>query len=202
MLNKTEKSKVTARILAVKCEELAVNCLAGTARKLKLVSDSLKLLYESLAASFLLFMTKHLLESFVRIYKCSTIIKERYLQFQLWWHSYCSYSLVSKNMELSDIGLHPSDPLTGPVVSIRSQWNKVCHTYSIDDDTARTFLISYFGFVVKNFQQDLVQKNYFVIWLQFFLFLLYYPSSSPSNIYLLLSVFCYSLSSSESREIL
>ena len=57
-------------------------------------------------------------------------------------------------MELSDIGLHPSDPLAGPVVSIRSQWNKVCHTYSIDGDAARTFLISYFGLIYDGLLQQ------------------------------------------------
>ena len=107
MLNKAEKSKVTDCILAVKCEELSVKCLAGAAKQLELVSNSLKLFSESLTASSLLFLTRHLQESFVRIYnECSTL-KERYLQFQLRWHSYCSYFLVTKNKELSDIGLHP-----------------------------------------------------------------------------------------------
>ena len=79
MLNKIEKSKVTACILAVKCEELTANCLAGTTRKLELVSDSLKLLCESLTVSSLLFMTKHLQESLVRIHnECSTQ-KDRYV---------------------------------------------------------------------------------------------------------------------------
>ena len=100
VLNKAEKSNIMASISAVKCEELTVKCLAGTARQLSgLVSDSLKLLCESLTTS-LIFLTKHLQESFVRIYKECSTLKERYLQFQLQWHSYCSYFLVSKKLSV------------------------------------------------------------------------------------------------------
>ena len=130
----------------MKCEEITLKCLANSSRQLVLVSNTdLKSFCESLTVVELLFFTKHLQETFVRIYiDCSTL-KEHHLQFQLKWHSHCSYFLVSKNSELSDVGLHPSDPLAIPVVSIRSQWKGVCSAHSIDRDTVETFLISFFG---------------------------------------------------------
>jgi len=100
VLNKAEKSNIMASISAVKTEELTVKCLAGTARQLELVSDSLKLFCESLTTSSLIFLTKHLQESFVRIYKECSTLKERYLQFQLQWHSYCSYFLITKKLSV------------------------------------------------------------------------------------------------------
>jgi len=52
---------------------------------------------------------------------------------------------------LSDVGLYPSDPLAIPVVSIRSQWKDVCSAHSIDSDTGKTFLISFFGSFYNEF---------------------------------------------------
>jgi len=54
---------------------------------------------------------------------------------------------VSKNSELTTIGLHPSDPLAVEVVAVKSKWHKVCSTYLVSSDTAKTFLISYFSSV-------------------------------------------------------
>jgi len=52
---------------------------------------------------------------------------------------------VSKNCELTEIGLHPSDPLAAAVVAVRSEWHKVCSKYSVNSDTAKTYLVSYFS---------------------------------------------------------
>jgi len=60
------------------------------------------------------------------------------------WHGYCSYFLVSKNCELTEVGLHPSDPLAVKVVAVRSEWHKICSSYSVNSDTAKAFLIVYF----------------------------------------------------------
>jgi len=45
------------------------------------------------------------------------------------------------------------------VVSVRSKWNKVCSAYSIDSDTARTFLISFCGLIYD----DLLKQCQIVI---------------------------------------
>ena len=49
--------------------------------------------------------------------------------------------LVDKNMELSLIGLHPSDPVAECIVSIRSQWGKVCTENCLQKSNAQKFLI-------------------------------------------------------------
>jgi len=82
LLNKAEKKKITMHLLVLKCEEITLKCLANSARQLALVSDNLKSFCELLTVVGLLFLTKHLQETFVRIYDCS-MLKERYLQFQL-----------------------------------------------------------------------------------------------------------------------
>ena len=45
------------------------------------------------------------------------------------------------------------------MVSVRSEWNKVCSAYSIDSDTARTFLISFCGLIYD----DLLKQCQIVI---------------------------------------
>ena len=65
------------------------------------------------------------------------------MQFQLKWHTHCSYFLVSNNKELTDISLHLSDPLVVDVVAVRAEWEKVCISYSVSSDTAKAFLISF-----------------------------------------------------------
>ena len=113
VLNKGEKRNIAMHIMTLKCREVTLKCFANSAKQPSLVSDSLKLFCESLTTGTLLFLTKHLEEAFVRIYnECSTL-KEHHLQFQLKWHSYCGYFLVTKNRELSDVGLHPSDHWRG-----------------------------------------------------------------------------------------
>ena len=67
-------------------------------------------------------------------------LKEHYLQFQLKWHTHCSYFLVKMNRELSDIGLHPSDELAEDVVRVRSLWHKVCLVHSVQIEDGKTFL--------------------------------------------------------------
>ena len=87
-------------------------------RQVSAVSNSLKGFCESIAPATILFFTLHLKEAFIRLYEECSTLKERYLQFQLQWHAYCSYFLVTKNCELSEIGLHPSDPLAVKVVAV------------------------------------------------------------------------------------
>ena len=130
--------------MALKGEEVTVKCLGNTVKQLAVVNDSLKQFSESLIPSQLVFLVKHLQESCMRTYSECSSLKERYLQFQLKLHEYCSYFLAMKNSELSDIGLHPSDPIANKVVSIRSQWRKVWKGYSVDDETSWTFCISFF----------------------------------------------------------
>jgi len=102
-----------------------------------------------LTATELSFFTKHLQETFIRLYNDCSSLKECYLQFQLKWHTHCSYFLVKTNRELSDIGLHPSDHLAE--VQVKSQWNKVCLAHSVETEDGKTFLISYCGSVYDEF---------------------------------------------------
>ena len=68
-------------------------------------------------------------------------MKERYLQFQIKWQRHCSYLLVDKNYQLSQIGLHPSDPLAAEVVPAQSKWNNFCFLHSLILSNAKKFLI-------------------------------------------------------------
>ena len=54
---------------------------------------------------------------------------------------------MSKNCELTEVGLHPSDPLAVKLVAVRSEWHKICSSYCVNNDTAKTFLIAYFSAV-------------------------------------------------------
>ena len=72
-------------------------------------------------------------------------MKEKYLQFQIKWHRHCSYFLVEKNIELSLIGLHPADPLAEAVVSVYSQWSKLCVPYRLQISDAEIFMILFCG---------------------------------------------------------
>lgn len=128
VLNKEEKLRITGHTAALKEKEITVRNLSNAAKQLAPVSDSLKQFTESLSPSQLLFLARHLKVSFVRIYNDCSTLKECYLQFQLKWHEYCSHFLVTKNSELSAIGLHPANPIANKVVSIRAEWRKVCDT--------------------------------------------------------------------------
>ena len=145
VLNKTEKKNVLARISSTSNEEITLKSLSSTTKEVSVVSELLKAFCDSVTPVALSFFTEHLKETFLRLYEECSTLKERYLQFQLKWHSHCSYFLVLKNSELTDIGLHPSDPLAVKVVTVRSEWHKVCSSYSVNSDTAKTFLISYFS---------------------------------------------------------
>ena len=65
------------------------------------------------------------------------------MQLQIKWHQHCSYFLVDKNMELSLIGLHSSDPIAESLVDVRSKWNKVCAVNCLQRSNAKKFLILY-----------------------------------------------------------
>ena len=143
VLNKSEKKHAAAHITATNAKEITLKSLSGTAQQLSTLNDTLKNFCDSITPATLLFFTRHLKISFVRLYnECSTL-KERYLQFQLKWHNYCSYFLVSNNRDLTYLGLHPADPLADDVVAVRAEWNKVCNCYSVSRDVAKTFLISF-----------------------------------------------------------
>ena len=148
VLNKSEKKHVANHVTTINVEEIMLKSLSDAAkRQLSTINDSLKNFCDSITPATLVFFTQHLKESFVSLYnECSTL-KERYFQFQLKWHNYCSYFLVSNNRELTDLGLHPADPLAVNVVTVRAEWNKVCKSCSVGSDTAKTFLISFFSSV-------------------------------------------------------
>ena len=57
----------------------------------------------------LAFLAQHLQEAFGQLFNKCLAEKERYLQFQIWWHKHCSYFLVDKNQQLTLLCLHPED---------------------------------------------------------------------------------------------
>ena len=65
VLNKQEKLRVAAHIAALKEEEFTVKSLSNTVKQLAPVSNSLKQFSKSLTPSQLLFLVRHLQESFV-----------------------------------------------------------------------------------------------------------------------------------------
>ena len=145
LLNKSEKNNMTTHILSLNIDSITLSSLLTVSKQLEHVNDLSKQFCDSLVPSKLLFLTKDLQECFVRIYGEVSTAKERYLQFQLKWHNYCSYFLVSENRELSELGLHPADISAESIVSVRSKWRKIYEMHSVSKDTAKTFLISFLG---------------------------------------------------------
>ena len=79
VLNKSEKNNVKAHISSLSEDSTTLHCLLNVSKQLEHVNDSLKQFCDSLAPSNLLFLTKDLQETFVRIYGEVSTAKERYL---------------------------------------------------------------------------------------------------------------------------
>ena len=59
------------------------------------------------------------------------------------WHQHCSDLLVDKNHQLSQLHLHPSDPVAEQIFKVRSAWHKVKEQHSLSHDTSTRFLMLY-----------------------------------------------------------
>jgi len=140
-LNKSEKDSIKTSISNMRPEVTATIALANVRKQLPANSSDLETFCDSVSSVSVSFLTDHLQQMFVTLYEECCKCKERHMQLQIKWHQHCSYFLVDKNMELSLVGLHPSDPIAESVVAVRSKWNKVCVVYSLRGQSAKKFLI-------------------------------------------------------------
>ena len=79
--------------------------------------------------------------------ECS-LMKDRYLLFQLKWHNHCGLFVLEHNQELTTMGLDLSDPLTEKVVLVREH-NGIDFAFPIPFPTRRVFVscIQVLGFL-------------------------------------------------------
>ena len=85
VLNKSEKNIVKTHISSLSKDSVMLSCLLNVSKQLEHVNNSSKQFCDSQATPDLLFLTKDLQETFVRIYGEVSTVKEHYLQFQLTW---------------------------------------------------------------------------------------------------------------------
>ena len=140
-LNKSEKNNIKSSICNLRPEILSTIALANVRKQLPVNLSDLKAFCDSVNSVSVSFLTDHLQQMFVTLYEECSKCKERHIQLQIKWLQHCSYFLMDKNMELSLIGLHPSDPVAESVVGVRSKWNKVCVEYCLQKSDAKKFLI-------------------------------------------------------------
>ena len=116
-----EKINVVHHLSSLDNTTLSMLAMVGVANQFPIPCDDLQDFCDSLSVSDIEFFTEHLKKRFVILYEenaTRSAASDRYFQFQLKWHHYCSYFLVNYNRDLSAIGLHPSDPTAADVVSI------------------------------------------------------------------------------------
>ena len=142
-LNKSEKDSIKSSICNLRPQVVTTIALANVHKQLPVNLSDLKAFCDSVNSVSVSFLTDHLQQMFVTLYEDCSKCKERFMQLQIKWHQHCSYFLVDKNMELSLIGLHPSDPIAESVVDVRSKWNKVCAVNCLQRSNAKKFLILY-----------------------------------------------------------
>ena len=93
-LNKSEKTSVIHHMGSVHNTMLFMLAMMRVCDQLPLPSEDLKDFCDSLPVSVIEFLTEHLKRRFVALYEEGADISaasDRYLQFQLKWHHYCSY---------------------------------------------------------------------------------------------------------------
>ena len=133
--------RITDRLGSLKPEVVTTVSL-NVQKLLPSYNSELKQFCTSVIPNQLKFLSEHLQKAFIRLYEECSTLKERYLQFQIRWHRYCSsYLLVDKNCQLSQVGLHPSDPLAIEVAAVRSKWNKFCSLHSLLSSESKKFLM-------------------------------------------------------------
>ena len=97
------------------------------------------------------FYVEHLQEMFEKLYNECSLMKDRYLHFQLKWHNHCSLFLVDRNQDLTSLGLHPSDPLASKVVLVRAQWSQIAIQHSVSKKGKKTFTMLFSSAIFNYF---------------------------------------------------
>ena len=140
-LNKSEKLQIKKSLSDLRPEVTIVISLVNVHKQLPSSNPTVKVFCNSIVPNSITFLAEHLYQVFVKLYDECLTMKEKFLQFQIKWHRYCSYFLVEKNAKLSLIGLHPAEPLAEAVVSVHSQWSKLCAAHHLQRSDAKIFMI-------------------------------------------------------------
>ena len=144
-LNKRENLQIKKTLSDLRSDITTVISLVNVRKQLPSSNPTVAVFCNSIVPNSIKFLAEHLHQVFVKLYdECSTM-KEKYLQFQIKWHRHCSYFLVEKNVELSLIGLHSAEPSAEAVVSVRSQWSKLCAANHLQRSDAKIFMILFCG---------------------------------------------------------
>ena len=144
-LNKNEKQQIKKSLSDLRPEVTTVISLVNVRKQLPSSNQNVEIFCNFIVPNSIMFLAEHWHQIFVKLYGDCSTMKEKYLQFQIKWHRHCSYFLVEKNAELSLIGLHPADPSAEAVVSVRSQWNKLCVANCLQRSDAKIFMILFCG---------------------------------------------------------
>jgi len=151
MLIKTEKYQILQHVRSLNPMAIAVIAIIEVIHCLSDREAHLKEVRSNIVPSSTAFYVKHLQEMYEMFYSECSLMKDRYLQFQLKWHNHCSLFLLQCNQELTTMGLHPSDPLAEKVVSVRAQWNRICVLHTISQKEKKKFVMLYSSAVFNHF---------------------------------------------------
>jgi len=151
MLTKTKKFKMIEHIRCLNPTAIAVMAINEVTHSLPDREVRLREVCFNITPSATVFYVKHLQEIYETFYNECSLMKDRYLHFQLKWHNHCGIFLLKCNQELTAMGLHPSDPLAEKVVSVRAQWNRICIPYSLSQNEKKKFVMLYSSAVFNYF---------------------------------------------------
>ena len=154
VLLKGEKKKMAQSVKDLDAAELSLQLMTDIHTKQMMNGKDIGSFCSSVDLKGLSFLAQHLQESFVRLYNDCSSEKEHYLQFQIKWHRHCSYLLVEKNYQLTQLGLHPDDPISREVFMVRSQWYKLKVQHSLGNVASHTFLTLFCSCVFENLLQE------------------------------------------------
>ena len=153
-LLKGEKKKMVQIVKDLDAAELSLRSVTDIRTKQMMNGKDIGSFCSSVDPKGLNFLAQHLQEGFVKLYNDCSSEKEHYLQFQIKWHKHCSYLLVEKNYQLTQLGLHPDDPISREVFMVRSQWHKLKEQHSLGNVTSCTFLSLFCSCVFENLLQE------------------------------------------------
>ena len=142
-LLKAERQKLESYVKKLNSDKISSHSLEEVCGQKLFKGEDIQAFGCSVDPKALNFLAHHLQLAFARLFvECSTK-KERYLHFQISWHKHCSFLLVEKNQHLTQLGLHPSDPVAEQVLTARSEWHKVKEKHALSQDASSRFLTLY-----------------------------------------------------------
>ena len=121
-LLKTERQKLEGHVKGLDCDKISLHSFEEVRSQKLFKGEDIQAFCSTVDLKSLSFLAQHLQEVFSSLFNECSSKKERYLHFQISWQRHCSYLLVEKNQQLTQLGLHPSDPVAGQVLKVRSEW--------------------------------------------------------------------------------